>query len=66
MTNNWKQLDNARLLRLCEELGIRKHFSMPNHPQANDRVEAINEIIKHTLKVKLEALRWADKLPSVL
>ncbi|XP_022853645.1 uncharacterized protein LOC111375088 [Olea europaea var. sylvestris] len=51
-----------------KEFGIKKHFSTPNHPQANNQVEAINKIIKHTLKAKLDLFkgRWVEELPSVL
>lgn len=67
-SENKPQLDNARLVNFCEEVGIRKHFSTPNHLQANGQVETINKIIKHMLKVRLDALKgeWADKLPNVL
>ncbi|XP_022891492.1 uncharacterized protein LOC111406334 [Olea europaea var. sylvestris] len=68
VTDNGKQFDNARLSNFCKELDINKHFSSPNHPQANGQVEAINKIIKHTLKAKLDLLKggWAEELPSVL
>ncbi|XP_022889029.1 uncharacterized protein LOC111404455 [Olea europaea var. sylvestris] len=68
VTNNEKQFDNARLLDFCEEFSIKKHFSTPNHQQENSQVEAINKIIKHTLKAKLNVFkgRWAEELPSVL
>lgn len=33
---------------------ITKLFSTPYHPQFNDQVEAINKIIKYTLKMQLE------------
>ncbi|XP_022893859.1 uncharacterized protein LOC111408320 [Olea europaea var. sylvestris] len=52
----------------CEEFDIKKYFSTPNHPQANGQVKAINKIIKHTLKAKLDLFKGgrADELPSVL
>ncbi|KAL2517730.1 Uncharacterized protein Adt_13977 [Abeliophyllum distichum] len=45
-----------------------KHFSTRNHPQANGQVEAVNKIIKHTLKTSLDELKraWTEELPSVL
>lgn len=51
-----------------EEFGIKKHFSKVHHPQANGQAEAINKIIKYTLKRKLEASKriWVDELPQVL
>jgi transposase InsO family protein len=35
ITENGKQFDNTRFANFCKELGIKKHFSTPNHPQAN-------------------------------
>ena len=45
-----------------------KDFSEPYYPQSNDQVEAINKIIKVTLKRRLNTLkgRWALELPLVL
>ncbi|XP_022895251.1 uncharacterized protein LOC111409432 [Olea europaea var. sylvestris] len=62
------KFDNKRMRDLCDELGIKKDFSTPHHPQANGQVEAVNKIIKHTLKRKLDASKgaWVDKLPHVL
>ncbi|XP_022855293.1 uncharacterized protein LOC111376559 [Olea europaea var. sylvestris] len=60
--------DNNKVRSLCEELGIKKHFSTPHHPQANGQVEAVNNIIKHVLKMKLDVSKgaWVDELPQVL
>ena len=43
-------------------------FSEGAQPQANGQVEAINKMIKHNLKTKLEDLkgRWANELLEVL
>ena len=40
---------------------------MVMRPQANSQVKAVNKIIKHNLKTKLEDLkgRWADELLEV-
>ncbi|KAL6288531.1 hypothetical protein ACE6H2_006041 [Prunus campanulata] len=45
-----------------------EHFVWKNHPQSNDQVEAINKIIKKTLKKKLGAAKgaWPDLLPEAL
>ena len=53
---------------LCDQFGINKDFSAPYHPQSNGQVEAINKIIKTTLKRRLDPLkgRWAAELPLVL
>ncbi|XP_024018099.1 uncharacterized protein K02A2.6-like [Morus notabilis] len=68
VSDNEKQFDNAATRRFCDGLGIRKDFSAPIHPQSNGQVEAINKILKHTLKKRLDDLkgRWAEELPKVL
>lgn len=43
-----------RKSRPSEELGIKKHFSMSYHPQANGQVESVNKTIEYTLKRKLD------------
>lgn len=65
VSDNGKQFDNRKVRDLCDELGIRKHFSSPHHPQANGQVEAINKTIKLTLKRRLDASKgaWVDELP---
>ncbi|XP_022867832.1 uncharacterized protein LOC111387503 [Olea europaea var. sylvestris] len=64
VSNNGRQFDNRKMRELCDELGIKKDFSMPHHPQANGQVEAVNKIIKHTLKRKLDTSKgaWVDEL----
>jgi ribonuclease HI len=68
VTDNGKQFDNKKVREMCEELGIKKHFSSPHHPQANGQVEAVNKTIKYTLKRKLDASKgaWVEELPQVL
>jgi hypothetical protein len=68
VSDNGKQFDNRKVRDLCEELGIKKHFSTPHHPQANGQVEAVNKTIKHILKKKLDTAKgaWVDELPQVL
>lgn len=53
---------------LCNNLGIQKDFSTVCHPQTNGQTEAMNKIIKHTLKAKLEDKKgcWPEELPNVL
>ncbi|XP_022856703.1 uncharacterized protein LOC111377807 [Olea europaea var. sylvestris] len=68
VSDNGRQFDNRKMRELCDELGIKKDFSTPHHPQANGQVEAVNKTIKHTLKRKLDASKgaWVDELPHVL
>ncbi|XP_024024255.1 uncharacterized protein LOC112092393 [Morus notabilis] len=68
VSDNGKQFDNASTRRFCDSVGIRKDFSAPIHPQSNGQVEAVNKILKYTLKKKLDNLKgkWAEELPKVL
>ena len=66
--DNGKEFDCSEFREFCDNLQIKKVFSLVAQPQANGQVEAINKTIKHNLKTKLEDLkgRWVDKLPEVL
>ncbi|XP_022862560.1 uncharacterized protein LOC111382754 [Olea europaea var. sylvestris] len=68
VSDNRRQFNNRKMQDLYDELGIRKDFSTPHHPQANGRVKAVNKMIKYTLKRKLDASKraWVDELPYVL
>ena len=52
--DNGTQLDNASFRRFCDEWNINCLFATPAHPQTNGQVEAINKIIKHNIKAKLD------------
>ena len=62
------KFDSIEFREFCNKLGIKKNFSSVDHPQTNSQVEAVNKIIKHNLKMKLEGNKglWADELPKVL
>ena len=68
ISDNGKQFDNKELRDLCNDLGIKKNFAAVYHPQSNGQTEAINKIIKHTLKEKLEECKgnWPEELLKVL
>ncbi|KAK0603822.1 hypothetical protein LWI29_009058 [Acer saccharum] len=67
-TDNGTQFDNKKFRETCEEFKIANYYVSLAHPQTNGQIEAVNKVIKHTLKAKLEAKKggWADKLPEVL
>ncbi|KAK6139010.1 hypothetical protein DH2020_027247 [Rehmannia glutinosa] len=50
-----------------EGFHIKNHFSTPYHPQSNGQVEAVNKILKYTLKARLEESKgnWPEELPVV-
>ncbi|XP_074341809.1 uncharacterized protein LOC141679198 [Apium graveolens] len=60
--------DSKESRQLCEDLKIKKEFTAVYHPQSNGQTEAVNKIIKHTLKTKLEERKgnWPEELPRVL
>ncbi|XP_074362241.1 uncharacterized protein LOC141702480 [Apium graveolens] len=65
ISDNWKQFDSKELRKLCEDLNIKKDIAAVYHPQSNGQKEAINKIIKHTLKAKLEEKKgdWPEEMP---
>ena len=42
VSDNEKQFNNNTFRDFCSELGIKNHYSLPVHPQANGQVEVIN------------------------
>ncbi|WP_171949951.1 DDE-type integrase/transposase/recombinase, partial [Proteus mirabilis] len=68
ISDNTKQFKNANTLAFCKKLGISKNFSSIAHPKANSQVEAVNKIIKVTLKTRLDNNKGkkADELHKVL
>ncbi|CAL8993374.1 unnamed protein product [Prunus brigantina] len=68
VTDNGKQFDCSRFRHLCSRFNISIFFASPVHPQSNGQVEAINKIIKKTLKKKLGAAKgnWPAIFPEAL
>ncbi|XP_074327395.1 uncharacterized protein LOC141665314 [Apium graveolens] len=58
----------AKLKEFVFRAIIQKGFSAVCHPQSNGQTKAVNKIIKHTLKAKLEEKKgyWPEELPMVL
>ena len=68
VSDNGTQFNSKEFRAFCDELGIKKSFSLVDHPQINGQVEVIDKIIKLNLKMKLEEHKavWAKELPKVL
>ena len=66
--DNGKQFDNSAFRGFCSELGIKNHYSLPAHPQANGQVKVTNRSLLKIIKTRLEGAKgiWPDELPSVL
>ncbi|XP_074342025.1 uncharacterized protein LOC141679423 [Apium graveolens] len=68
VSDNGKQFDSKEMWEFCEQLRIHKSFSAVCHPQSNGQTKAVNKIIKHTLKAKLEEKKgtWPEELTQAL
>ena len=42
VSDNGKQFDNESFRDFCSQLGIKNHYSLPAHPQANQQVKVTN------------------------
>ena len=68
VSDNGKQFDNESFRDFCSQLGIKNHYSLPAHPQANRQVEVTNWSLLKIIKTRLKGAKgiWSDELPSVL
>ncbi|KAM2269312.1 hypothetical protein ACFX1S_047334 [Malus domestica] len=68
VTDNGRQFDNNKFMMFCSKFNINLCFASPAHPQSNGQVEAINKIIKRTLKTNLDKAKgcWPEFVPQVL
>ncbi|KAM0991841.1 hypothetical protein ACFX2J_010099 [Malus domestica] len=68
VTDNGRQFDNKKFRLFCSKFNINLCFASPAHPQSNGQVEAINKIIKRTLKTSLDKAKgcWPEFVPQVL
>ena len=68
VSNNGKQLDNDSFRDFCSQLGIKNHYSLLGHPQANGQVEVKNRFLLKIIKTQLERAKgvWLEELPSIL
>ncbi|KAM2686309.1 hypothetical protein EV2_009210 [Malus domestica] len=68
VTDNRRQFDNNKFRMFCSKFNINLCFTSPAYPQSNGQVEAINKIIKRTLKTSLDKAKgcWPEFVPQVL
>ncbi|CAL2254436.1 unnamed protein product [Prunus armeniaca] len=66
VTYNGRQFDKAKFKPFCSNIKIKLCFASPAYPQSNGQVEAVNKIIKKTLKTKLDKAKgcWPELLPE--
>ena len=68
VTDNGRQFDNNKFRMFCSKFNIDLCFTSSAYPQSNGQVEAINKIIKRTLKTSLDKAKgcWPEFVPQVL
>ena len=68
VSDNGKYFNNRAFKDFCSELGIKNHYSLIAHTQANRQVEVTNRSLLKVIKTQLEGAKgiWPDELPSIL
>ncbi|KAM2806503.1 hypothetical protein COP1_047122 [Malus domestica] len=68
VTDNGRQFNNNKFRMFCFKFNINLCFASSAHPQSNGQLEAINKIIKRTLKTNLDKAKgcWPEFVPQVL
>ena len=57
VSDNGKQFDNSAFRDFCSELGIKNHYSLPAHPQANGQVEVTNQSLLKIIKTRFKGAK---------
>ena len=57
VSDNDKQFDNSAFRDFYSELGIKNHYSLPAHLQANEQVEVMNWSLLKIIKTWLEGAK---------
>ena len=67
-SNNGTEFKNTLMDQVLQQLGIDKIFSVPYHPQSNDKLEVFHKYLKPTLKKLCEKdpANWDKYLNQVL
>ena len=62
--DNGRKFDNIPFRDFCEQIGIKNHYSLPSHPQANGQTEVANQSLLKIIKTQLEGAKgvWLDEL----
>ena len=57
ISDNGRQFDNMLFRDFCEHFGIKNHYSLPSHSQANGQVEVVNQFLLKIIKTRLEGAK---------
>ena len=65
LSNNHTEFKNKLLNEVCDQLGIKRLFASPFHPQGSAKVENVHSFLKRTLTKFLDKgnLEWDELLP---
>ena len=65
LSDNGTEFGNKVLNEVCDQLGIKRLFSNPFHPQGNATVENVHNFLKGTLPKFLDSsdIEWSELLP---
>ncbi|KAM2182961.1 hypothetical protein ACFX1Q_033372 [Malus domestica] len=66
--DNGRQFNNKKFRILCSKFNINLCFASLAHPQTNGQVDAINKIVKRTLKTSLDKFKgcWPELIPQAV
>ena len=53
----WKAVRQSQVLKFCQDLGVKNHYSSPRHPQANSKIEVTNRSLLKIIKTRLEGAK---------
>jgi len=57
MLDNGKHVHNPKFQKLCQDLGVKNHYSSLRHPQANSQTEVTNKSLLKIIKTRLDGAR---------
>ena len=68
ISENGKLFDNPKFKKICQDLGVKNHYSSPRHPQANGQAKVTNRNLLKSIKTRLKGAKgeWPEELQNVL
>ncbi|XP_072088018.1 uncharacterized protein [Arachis hypogaea] len=68
LRDNGRQFADKKFTSFLQELKIKQHFSLMEHPQTNGLAEVANKVILHALRKKLDDAKglWAELIPEII
>ena len=57
ISDNGKKFDNPKFRKICQDLGVKNHYSSPRHPHANSQTKVSNRSLLKIIKTRLEGAK---------